>query len=1013
MKSIFLLFVSAFCIVFSAFGQGSVRGKVTDNNGETVIGASVTFKHDPGTGTVTDLDGNYSLKVPIDTATLVIQFIGFQPVQKPIELRGGEVIKLDVTMLPKKYDLKVAVVEAKANRGGDYYMEKIKKNSATTIDYISAETIRKSGDSQVSSAVQRVSGVSSVGGSVTVRGLADRYVLTTVNGSRIPTLDPFTNNLDLDIFPTGLVDNIVVTKSASPELPGDWSGAYISLETKDYPDRFRLEVRSSIGYNTQSTFEENLSSESSDTDWLGWDNGFRDIPDGVPLTQDDYPLEVNNPDLYTEFGVLGLEGYMNSLGVTGETNIASGDVIHRLAMVELDLLGAANLYNQGAVDGAVAEYNKLYDNAYFFPRIQSNQQLSAIGQSFNNTWFTIENEAPLNTSQTITLGNQTKLFGRTLGFNVGVRYSRAIFADNNAELNRSSRPSNWTGEGGAYGNISEYDTRLSQESYNLSGLVNLAYKLNPNNSIKFMFMPNFLGQNNARYSQGQTSDVPEETQIEEQFYEERKQLIYQVATQHYLPKRKIKIAFDASYTDGQRNAPDFKDISILRIPDPNYPDSVRLEFLNTAAPARRYREMDDNLFDSRISAEMPLSLETEGVAKLKFGMAYLYNSRENSQTIYTLDGVGQEVIEGDKNDQFTPDRFTTEGRSSFDLKYVNGSVDADSDVNYKEISAAFAMIDYNITERFRAVGGVRVEYTDIFTDIRAFHEEEIPSNDDRRNVPGFGIVNPTSIYSLDVLPSVSLIYKLKDNDQYPVNLRANYFMSVGRPSFKELAPVELADYELQSLVRGNPDLEITKVQNVDVRAESYFKNGHNVSVSVFYKTFKNHIELIAVPGAFTWQNVEDSYALGLELEGAYMITKFLEARANISLIKSETTVTEPVKETRTMFGQAPYIVNAMLSYEWEKVGLISTVSYNRQGPKLAVVANSGAAVPNVYEMPRDVLDLKFSKTLGDHFGLSLKIRNLLNAPVQRSYDFDEGRDVLYFDSFKIGTTYTLTLSYKI
>ncbi len=1012
MKSIFLLFISAFCLAYSAFGQGSVRGKVTDNNGETVIGASVTFKHDPGTGTVTDLDGNYSINIPTDTATLVIQFIGFQTVQKPVLVAEGEVVRLDVTLLPKNYDLKVAVVEAKANRGGDYYMEKIKKNSATTIDYISAETIKKQGDSQVSAAVQRVPGVSSVGGAITVRGLSDRYVLTTVNGSRIPTLDPFTNNLDLDIFPTGLVDNIIVTKSGSPDIPGDWAGAYISLETKDYPDKFTLEVRSSIGYNDQATFNEILSSEGSDTDWLGWDNGFRDIPDGVPVVQDNFPLGNTNPDLYTQLGVLGLEPYLEGLGVTEETGITDGDIFHRLSLVELDLLGAALINDQSSVDQALTSYNDQYGIDYMFPRISENQRLSRYGQSFNNTWFTITKEAPLNTSHTITLGNQTKLFGRTLGYNFGVRYSRNIFADNNAEINRTNRSSNWTSAQGVFGNLGNLDTQISQESHNLSALVNLSYKLSPNNSISLMFMPNFLGQNNARINEGRVEDVAEAVIREDQFYEERKQLIYQLGTQHYLPKSKMKIQFNASYTDGQRNAPDFKSVRLIKTKE------GVISFQNTSAPNRRYREMDENLLDTRISAEMPLFKEAETVAKIKFGLAYQYNERENQQVIYDVLGLSQEVIDGDKNEVLTPDRFAIDGRNSFDLRMRNLNTEFDSDINFRHIGAAFVMLDYNITERFRAVGGLRVETTDILTDVSEFYNEDIPNNaDDRFSQTLGGYANQSTIYSTDFLPSVSLIYKLKDDDQHPINLRGNYFRSLGRPSFKEIAPIELADFELAAAVRGNPDLEITKVDNMDLRIESYFPKGHNVSFSVFYKSFENHIELISLPGSrggiFSWQNVDESYVLGFEVEGAYMITKNLEARANFSLIDSETTVKEPVEEKRTMFGQAPYIINAMITYDWEKVGLISTISYNRQGPRLAIAQPTSSSEPDVFEMPRDQLDLKLSKTLSDHFGLSLKVRNILNAPIRRAYDFDAGFDALYFDSFKIGTTYTLTLSYKI
>jgi len=115
-------------------------------------------------------------------------------------------------------------------------MESKKKLSSTTLDYISAETLKKTVDANVAAAITRVTGVSSTSsGLITVRGTGDRYLKTTINGSRIPTLDPFTNNIKLDIFPASLVDNIVIAKTASPDLPGDFAGAYISVETKQYP----------------------------------------------------------------------------------------------------------------------------------------------------------------------------------------------------------------------------------------------------------------------------------------------------------------------------------------------------------------------------------------------------------------------------------------------------------------------------------------------------------------------------------------------------------------------------------------------------------------------------------------------------------------------------------------------------------------------------------------------------------------------------------------------------------
>ena len=113
-----------------------------------------------------------------------------------------------------------------------------------------------------------------------------------------------------------------------------------------------------------------------------------------------------------------------------------------------------------------------------------------------------------------------------------------------------------------------------------------------------------------------------------------------------------------------------------------------------------------------------------------------------------------------------------------------------------------------------------------------------------------------------------------------------------------------------------------------------------------------------------------------------------------------------------MFGQAPYILNGMLSYSADSLGLTVSASYNVQGPKLAVVANTGVAAPDVFELPTHLIDLKIDKKIGKHWGASLAIRNLLNAPFVRRYKFDEGF-LVDFDRFRFGTLYNLSISYKL
>ena len=109
-----------------------------------------------------------------------------------------------------------------------------------------------------------------------------------------------------------------------------------------------------------------------------------------------------------------------------------------------------------------------------------------------------------------------------------------------------------------------------------------------------------------------------------------------------------------------------------------------------------------------------------------------------------------------------------------------------------------------------------------------------------------------------------------------------------------------------------------------------------------------------------------------------------------------------------MFGQAPYIVNGILSYTSDSLGLSAALSYNIQGPRL-VIEDFYA---NVYEMPRNLLDFKISKTLGKHLSVSLKVLDILHSSIRRSYKLHDGYSLDY-DKYTYGTTYVFSLLYKI
>jgi hypothetical protein len=441
-------------------------------------------------------------------------------------------------------------------------------------------------------------------------------------------------------------------------------------------------------------------------------------------------------------------------------------------------------------------------------------------------------------------------------------------------------------------------------------------------------------------------------------------------------------------------------------------------------PGRIFRFLDEQLFDGRLGFELPLGDDQRKVRKLKFGGAFRRSERTNQQLYYAVQGApGPTQWE-------TPGQFEMRADGTFRSMYQPLGSFKDNDIGILDVAAGYLMTDFALTPRLRVAGGARAEHTDLLVDILKFHEEGIDADDPVRGEVGeFPIAGsqgqerkpakPGIIDQLDVLPSVNLIWKLRDDEEKPMNLRLGYFRSLSRPSFREFSVVQYYDYLLQGPVYGNPDLKMTSIDNYDVRLERFFGNGGSVSVSGFYKYFLNHIELLqTLQGGFTWRNASRSEVYGGEIEGRFKLVRNLEWRGNLTLMESTSYLTttlndQQVDYTTPMYGQAPYIVNTTLSYGLDSAQFTISASYNVQGPKLAVTnAELDPTGIRAYEMPRHLVDVTLNKRFGPHWGVLFRVRDALNSPIRRSYRFDSGYS-LDFDRYTYGTEYLLTLSYTI
>lgn len=282
-RGFYILLSALFFIPFFLFAQegGRVAGKVLDESSNSPLaGVSVRVVGSNG-ATSTDFEGDYTLGLGPGTYTLRFSSIGYDVKEiSEVVVESGRAVEIDVVMAPSADELAEVVVSVSARRNTEISLLNMQRNAGVVMDGLSSQSIERAGASTIASAVRTIPGVSVQEGKyVYVRGLGDRYSKTILNGMDIPGLDPDKNTVQMDIFPTNILENIVVVKSGSAELPADFTGGVVDIVTKDIPSQKQVGVSASIGYNPDMHFNHNyLTYPASSTDFLGFDNGDRKLP---------------------------------------------------------------------------------------------------------------------------------------------------------------------------------------------------------------------------------------------------------------------------------------------------------------------------------------------------------------------------------------------------------------------------------------------------------------------------------------------------------------------------------------------------------------------------------------------------------------------------------------------------------------------------------------------------------------------------------------------------------------
>lgn len=971
-----LLIICSLATFVALAQKGTIRGSVIeDATGETVIGANIMVK-DTQIGTITDLDGKFSLSLEPGTYTLQISYISYSTLTiEGIEVKAGEVTLLNEMRLQEENtELEEVIITAEAVRNTEAALLTMKQKAPAMMDGISASQIRLIGDATAVEAAKRVTGVSIEGGKyVYIRGLGDRYSKTMLNNVDIPGLDPDRNTLQMDIFPTNLIENITVTKNFTADLPADFTGGMLNIELKDFPEERIFDVSVGTSFNPSMHFNgDYLTYEGGSTDFLGFDDGTRELPAGV---RGDVPQIFVAPD--EEVNAFA-QRFDPELGATRQT---SG----------MNFSAAMTVGNQ--------------------VELKSKAKIDESGENFMQV-------------------------NPKLGYIFSLSYkSNVTYYDDyiNAEYQRSLSDPSLTEL--TYANIQTGE--LSESNVLIGALGGLAYKTE---FTKLRLTAMHLQNGESRAARFQIDDNGAAVGRSGFFaisdnleYNQRSLSNILLNGKHVLGKSGWEIDWRVSPTFSISDDPDIRRTSFTR------QEATGNFFFNAGAggnPTRIWRDLSE--INAVAKADVSKNYEFNGEdAVFKFGISHVYKQRDYEILIFNVVPrfSGTQVWEETDPNLVLQDRFLFPNAPN-GMYYQSGNSNPNPNAYESNVhnTAFYVSNEFTPLTNLKTIIGVRAEnYVQRHTG-----RDQTYASGDTEN--GNNLDNEKVLESLDLFPSLNLIYSLQEGH----NIRASYTRTIARPSFKELSFAQILDPVSNRFFNGalfqysdwDGNLTETRIDNIDLRWELFQEAGQLISISAFYKGFDKPIEMVRIPEQqttteFQPRNVGDGRLFGLELElrkNLEFITPSLGNfifNSNVTLIESRIDMTETefrsrktferegqnIEDTREMAGQAPYVINAGLSYANYDAGMEAGFFYNVKGPTLTIVGVG--LYPDVFSEPFHSLNFSINKRFGakENTKIDFNVSNILNDRRELFFQSFEAQEQP-FNGFDPGVTFSLGLSHS-
>ena len=934
--------------------MGRISGTVVDaETGDPLIGATVVVVG-LELGAMADLEGAYLIRnVPAGLHTVQVSMIGYAR-KRVTEIRvdPGRVSRINITVDQELIVADVVEVTARSLENTEAALLKRRQNALSISDAISAEDISRGAQGDVAAAMTRVTGASVVDGKyVYIRGLGERYSTAQLNGTALPNADPNSKSVQMDIFATNLLDNITTEKTFTPDKPGNFTGGSVNVKTKSLPESFTMSFSTSTKYNTQSSFKDMLSYDGGEYDFLGFDDGTRDIP--LPLRNPDVEIPSITSALRDPKAAQLLDLYSKSFADKSMTpsTIEGG----------LGQSYAFSIGNQTEI--AERPFGMLGSVSY-------NRNISAYDNGATGIWKRVSRESEgLNRERFATdmSGSEEVLWGGLVNatyqpsitheIGVNVLYNRS--GEKLSRFQTGAWPSSLPGE-----NV-RYETRvLSFIEREMRSLQFRGKHVMPSvSNMEIEWTGAFIRSN---------QDEPDLRYFTNEFQ-----------------------TVDAA----GEGAPDI--------------DSYTIALSNYAAPTRYFRNLEESNRDFQLDLTLPFTPWSGLTARLKFGGAYLgkdHTFRERRFSFrqdalqYRNDPV---VFFSTARTGILPDAYQdTPGFTRFG-NFV--SEDSDLKNNYdgdQEVRAGYLMLDLPLTRRFKVTGGARYEST--LLDVASHETSLTPGRLDEKDwLPSINTVYQV-VDNMNVRGAYSRTLarpSFRELAPFASFLFVGDYIFVGNSELKRTL-IDNYDFRWEWFNRPGEIYALSyfykKFENpierviVTTNGEIQFQNVDRALVSGLELEFRKQLDQLH-PSLGNFQ-VGGNLSL---------------VRSQVDIAPSELAIIRALDpgaaETRKLQGQSPYVVNIDAMYDNTDTGTLVSFHYNVFGERLSEVSTGGT--PNAFEQPAGMLDITGSQRLWDRVTLKFSAKNLLDPDIKKVHTFNSEQFIRSL--YKRGRTFSLGLSYGI